>query len=161
MEFKAVKVEKPADVSVIIGQSHFIKSVEDIFEAVATSSATARFGVAFCESSGDCLVRAEGNDEELKLLAASSALRLAAGHAFMVFLRGAYPVNVLNAIKSVPEVCTVFCATANPVDVVVAETGGGRRGVMGVIDGEKTRGAEGAGDVARRKEFLRKLGYKL
>lgn len=154
-----VKIRKPGDVNVIIGQAHFIKTVEDLYEAVAGSVPGAKFGLAFCESSGDCLVRVEGNDDDLKSLAAGNAADIGAGHSFVIFLRDCYPINVLNAIKLVQEVCTIFCATANPVGVVVAEADGGR-GILGVIDGEKPKGVEGPDGVAWRTGLLRKFGYK-
>lgn len=159
VEFLVVKIHKPEDVNMVLGQSHFIKTVEDISEAVVGTVPGARFGLAFCESSGDCLIRLDGNDEDLIALARDNSRVIAAGHTFILFLRDCYPINVLNAIKQVPEVCTIFCATANPADVVVAESAQGR-GIMGVIDGEKPRGIEDSADVAGRKEFLRKLGYK-
>jgi len=160
MELKTVKIEKPAEVNLILGQTHFIKSVEDLYEAMVTASATAKFGIAFCESSGECLVRVEGNDEELKRLAAKNALSIGAGHCFIIFMKDCYPINVLNAIKNVAEVCSIYCATANPVEVVIAETDSGR-GIMGVIDGAKPKGIEGAEGVKWRKDFLRKIRYKL
>ncbi len=159
MKFLSVKIEKPEDVNVIIGQAHFIKTVEDLYEAVTTSCPTAKFGVAFCEASGACLVRVDGNDEELKQIAAKAALNIGAGHVFIIMMKNAYPINVLNAIKLIQEVCTIFCATANPVEVIVIETEQGR-GVLGVIDGFKPRGIEGAEDIQQRKEFLRRIGYK-
>jgi len=160
MELKIVKIEKPEDVNMILGQSHFIKTVEDIHEVMVTSVPGAKFGLAFCESSGACLVRASGTDEELLELAKNNALALSAGHSFIVFMRDAYPINFLNAIKNVPEVCRIFCATANPVEVVIAETEQGR-GILGVIDGLRTKGIEGEEDIAWRKDFLRMIGYKL
>ncbi|HUT38831.1 MAG TPA: adenosine-specific kinase [Methanoregula sp.] len=159
VEFRMVTIEKPADVNFILGQSHFIKTVEDIYEAVSGSVPGAKFGLAFCESSADCLVRIEGNDEELKALARDNALAIGAGHSFILFLRDCYPINVLNAIKNIQEVCTVYCATANPAEVVIAESAQGR-GIMGVIDGEKPRGVEGPDGVASRTGLLRKFGYK-
>jgi len=159
LKFLSVKIEKPEDVNVIIGQAHFIKTVEDLYEAVTTSCPTAKFGVAFCEASGACLVRVDGNDEELKQIAAKAALNIGAGHVFIIMMKNAYPINVLNAIKLIQEVCTIFCATANPVEVIVIETEQGR-GVLGVIDGFKPRGIEGAEDIQQRKEFLRRIGYK-
>lgn len=159
MELVTVPVEKPDDVNVILGQSHFVKTVEDVYEALAGSSPHLRFGLAFCEASGPCLVRRAGNDEELVELAVRNALAVAAGHAFVVFVREGYPVNVLNALKGVPEVCRIFCATANPLQVVVAETGGGRA-ILGVVDGEPPKGVETDEDVAERKALLRRLGYK-
>ena len=155
-----VRIEKPEDLNLILGQSHFIKTVEDLYEAIVGAVPGARFGLAFCESSGPALVRSAGTDPELVELAQRNALALAAGHCFLIFLRNLYPINVLNAIKMVPEVCRIFCATANPVEVVLAESEQGR-GILGVIDGVKTKGIEGDADVAWRKEFLRKIGYKL
>ena len=159
LQFESVRMEFPSDANIIVGQSHFIKTVEDIYEAVVGTVPQAKFGVAFNESSGPCLTRAEGNDEELRAAAIRNAQALAAGHVFVLILRNAFPINLLNAIRSVPEVCTIFCATANPVEVIVAVSAQGR-GVMGVIDGSAPKGVEGAGDVAARKEFLRKIGYK-
>ena len=159
LELKVVKMEMPEGCNLILGQSHFIKTVEDVYEAMVTSTPTVRFGLAFCESSGDCLVRVDGNDEELKKAAAENALRLGCGHSFVVLMREAYPINVLNQLKAVPEVCTIYAATANPIEVVVAETERGR-GVLGVIDGQKPVGVEGEEGVKWRKEFLRKIGYK-
>jgi adenosine/AMP kinase len=160
VEFHIVAIEKPEDMNVIVGQAHFIKTVEDVHEALAGTSAHLRFGVAFCEASGPCLVRRSGNDEALVELATRNALAIGAGHAFLVFLRDGYPVNVLNQIKQVPEVCRVFCATANPVQVLVAETDLGR-GIVGVVDGLGPAGVESEADVASRKELLRTIGYKL
>jgi uncharacterized protein len=159
VEFKTVTIEKPAEVNFILGQSHFIKTVEDIYEVVSGSVPGSKFGLAFCESSGDCLVRIEGNDEELKALARDNALAIGAGHSFILFLRDCYPMNVLNAIKNIQEVCTIYCATANPTEVVIAESAQGR-GIMGVIDGEKPKGVEGPDGVAWRTGLLRKFGYK-
>lgn len=160
LEFSLVGLEKPAEVNLILGQSHFIKTVEDIHEAMVNSVPGVKFGLAFCESSGPCLVRASGTDSELLGLAKKNALAISAGHAFLVLIRDAYPINVLNAIKRVPEVCTIFCATANDVQVVVAETEQGR-GMLGVIDGARPAGIETPEDVEERKGFLRKIGYKL
>ena len=160
MELKIVKIEKPEEVNMILGQSHFIKTVEDVHEVMVTSVPGAKFGLAFCESSGACLVRASGTDEELVELAKKNAFALSAGHCFIVLMRDAYPINFLNAIKNVPEVCRIFCATANPVEVVIAETEQGR-GILGVIDGLRSKGIEGEEDVAWRKDFLRMIGYKL
>ena len=159
MELKVVKMETPEGCNIILGQSHFIKTVEDIYEAMTTSTPTVNFGLAFCESSGERLVRVEGNDEDLKQKAAENALRLGCGHSFVVLMRDAYPINVMNQLKSVPEVCTIYAATANLLEVVVAETEWGR-GVLGVIDGQKPVGVEGEEGVRWRKEFLRKIGYK-
>jgi len=157
---EAVSLERPDDVNVIVGQSHFIKTVEDIHEALACSSPQARFGIAFCEASGVRLIRRSGNDEELVGLAVQNAQAIGAGHTFVVMMREVFPVNVLNAIKAVPEVCTVFCATANPTDVLVAVIGKGR-GVVGVVDGAPPLGVETADDVDARRALLRDLGYKL
>lgn len=159
LEFKSVAITKPDEVNFILGQSHFIKTVEDLYEALINNVPGISFGLAFVESSGACKIRSEGSDPELKRLAEENALRVGAGHVFMVFLRNAYPINVLNAIKSIPEVCSVFCATANPVEVVVAESDSGR-GVLGVIDGARPKGVESADDKAWRHDFLRKIGYK-
>jgi len=160
MELKIVKIEKPEEINMILGQSHFIKTVEDVHEVMVTSVPGAKFGLAFCESSGACLVRASGTDEDLVELAKKNALALSAGHCFIVLMRDTYPINVLNAIKNVPEVCRIFCATANPVEVVIAETEQGR-GILGVIDGLRSKGIEGEEDIAWRKDFLRMIGYKL
>jgi adenosine/AMP kinase len=159
IEFKTVTVEKPEDMNFILGQSHFIKTVEDIYEVVSGSVPGAKFGLAFCESSGDCLVRIEGNDEELKALAQKNALAIGAGHSFILFLKDCFPINVLNAIKNIQEVCTIYCATANPAEVIIAESAQGR-GIMGVIDGKKPKGVEGPDGVAWRTGLLRKFGYK-
>jgi len=159
MELKSVRVSFPESANVIIGQTHFIKSVEDLYEAIVGTVPGAKFGIAFCEASGPCLVRVEGNDDKLRKLAAENALKIGAGHTFIVILENAYPINVLNRIKEVQEVCTIFCATANPVDVIVAENERGR-GVVGVIDGERPKGVETATDAEDRRTFLRKIGYK-
>lgn len=160
MELSTVLIEKPDDLNVILGQAHFIKTVEDVYEALAGSSPHLRFGLAFCESSGPRLVRRAGNDPELVELAVRNALAVGAGHTFVVFLRDGYPMNVLNQLKQVPEVCRIFCATANPVEVVIAETERGR-GVLGVVDGGVPAGVETEQDVAARVELLRTLGLKL
>ncbi len=160
MELKSVKIDKPSDINFILGQSHFIKTVEDIHEAVVQTSPQMKFGLGFCESSGPALVRWTGNDDALMELARKNALNLSCGHCFILFLDKGFPVNVLNAIKNLPEVCSIFCATANPVEVIVAETDQGR-GILGVIDGMKSRGIESETDIKARKEFLRKIGYKL
>ena len=152
-------MEFPESANVIIGQTHFIKTAEDLYEAIIGTVPGAKFGVAFCEASGPCLVRVEGNDERLKGIAADNAQRIGAGHTFVVVLENAYPINVLNSIKDVQEVCSIFCATANPVDIVVAENERGR-GIVGVIDGEKPKGVESEKDAEDRKAFLRKIGYK-
>jgi len=161
VELTVVRIEKPEAVNLILGQSHFIKTVEDLHEALVGAVPGIKFGLAFCESSGPALVRASGTDEELIELAKRNALALGAGHSFIIFLgEGFYPVNVLNAVKMVPEVCRIFCATANPVEVILAETEQGR-GILGVVDGVKTKGIETEEDVAQRKDFLRMIGYKL
>jgi len=160
LELKIVKIETPKDAQLILGTSHFIKTVEDLYEAVAGAVPNAKFGIGFCESSGPCLVRAEGNDAELKEHAKKNALAIAAGHSFIILLRNAYPINVLNAIKMVPEVCSIHCATSNPVEVILAETEQGR-GILGVVDGLRSKGIETEKDVEERKTFLRKIGYKL
>jgi len=160
MELKSVKLEIPEGANIIVGQTHFIKTVEDLYEVMVSALPKSRFGIAFCEASGACLIRAEGNDEQLKKVAVRNAQAIGAGHTFVMVLLDAYPVNVLNAVKNCPEVCSIFCATANPVEVIVAESSLGR-GVLGVIDGFSPKGVEGAGDIQWRKEFLRKIGYKL
>lgn len=160
MELKVESIEKPGDVNVIIGQAHFIKTVEDLHETLAGAMPGIRFGIAFCEASGPCLVRCSGNDDELVGLAREAVLRIAAGHTFTIMLRHAFPVNVLNAVKMVPEVCGIFCATANPLQVIVAEHEG-HRGILGVLDGERPKGVEGEAEVAARKQLLRTFGYKL
>ncbi len=160
MQLSTVPIEKPDDVNVILGQSHFIKTIEDLHEVLAGTSMHLKFGIAFCESSGPRLVRRSGNDQVLVDLATRAALAVAAGHFFAVFLREGFPINVLNQIKAVPEVCRIYCATANPVEVIVAETEQGR-GVMGVIDGAPPLGVEKDEDVRERKDLLRKIGYKL
>jgi len=160
MKTEIVEIALPEGCQLILGMSHFIKTVEDVHEALVNSVPGIKFGLAFCESSGPCLVRTSGTDEELRELAAKHALKLDCGHCFLIIMRGAYPINVLNAIKQVPEVCSIFCATANPIEVIVAETEQGR-GILGVIDGLRSKGIEGPKDIAERKEFLRKIGYKL
>jgi adenosine/AMP kinase len=161
MELAVVQIDKPESVNFILGQSHFIKTVEDLYEALVCTVPGIKFGLAFCESSGPALVRASGTDDELVDLAKRNALALSAGHSFIIFLgEGFYPVNVLNTVKAVPEVCHIFCATANPVEVILAETKQGR-GILGVVDGVKTKGVETKDDVAQRKAFLRMIGYKL
>jgi len=159
LQFDSARMEFPSDANIIVGQSHFIKTVEDIYEAVVGTVPQAKFGIAFNESSGPCLTRSEGNDEELRAAAVSNAQALAAGHVFVLIIRNAYPINLLNAIRNIPEVCSIFCATANPVEVIVATSAQGR-GIMGVIDGSAPKGVEGPDDVTTRKEFLRKIGYK-
>ncbi len=160
MQISTVRLDHPEEVNLILGQSHFIKTVEDLHEALAGASPYLKFGIAFCEASGPCLVRRSGNDADLVELATRAALAIAAGHSFVVFLREGYPVNVLNQVKAVPEVCRVFCATANPVEVVVAETDAGRA-ILGVVDGASPRGVETDEDVRARKDLLRRIGYKL
>ncbi|HMK28042.1 MAG TPA: adenosine-specific kinase [Terriglobales bacterium] len=159
LELKAVPIEIPAETNIIVGQSHFIKTVEDLYEAVTSTVPQARFGLAFNEGSGACLVRSEGNDEALREIAVRNAQSLGAGHAFVLMLQNAYPINVLNAIRNVPEVCSIFCATANPVEVIVVQSDQGR-GVLGVIDGSSPKGVEGDADIAWRHDLLRKFGYK-
>ncbi len=159
LEFELVRLEFPADTNIIVGQTHFIKTVEDMYEAVVNTVPHAKFGLAFNEASGPCLTRAEGNDDGLRTAAISNAQRLGAGHVFVLILRDAYPINLLNVVLNVPEVCSIFCATANPVEVIIAKSEQGR-GVMGVIDGSSPKGVEGPADVATRKDFLRKIGYK-
>ncbi len=160
MEIKSIKMEFPEGLNVILGQTHFIKTVEDLYEVMVTAMPKARFGIAFCEASGVCLIRSEANDEELKSLAVRNAQAIGAGHTFVLFLGEAYPINVLNAIKNCPEVCSIFCATANPVEVIVAESAQGR-GILGVIDGFSPKGVEGPTDIQWRKDLLRKIGYKI
>ncbi|UCC95142.1 MAG: adenosine-specific kinase [Candidatus Omnitrophota bacterium] len=160
MELELIKVEKPEELNIIIGQSHFIKTVEDMYESLVGTVPTMKFGFAFCESSGKCLVRTEGNDDDLKRIAQENALKIGAGHTFFLILKDGYPINVLNQIKHIPEVCRIFCATANPVEVVVVSTEQGR-GILGVVDGSSPKGIEAKEDIQWRKEFLRKIGYKL
>ena len=159
-ELKVIKIQKPEDVNLILGQSHFIKTVEDLYEVLITAASEIKFGLAFCESSGACRLRSEGNDQELRKLAQDNALQIGAGHSFIIFLRNVYPISVLNAIKNVPEVCRIFCASANPVEVIVARTELGQ-GILGVIDGSSPKGLETSEDIAWRRDFLRKIGYKL
>jgi len=160
LSFEVVPVDKPEGMNVIVGQAHFIKTVEDLHEALAGVNPHLRFGLAFCEASGPRLVRQSGNDAALTKLATANALAIGAGHSFVILLRDGFPVNVLNPVKSVPEVCTIFCATANPVDLVIAVTERGR-GIIGVIDGEPPSGAEQDADIADRHALLRAIGYKL
>jgi len=160
MELKSVTIEKPADMNFILGQAHFIKTVEDLYEAIVQTAPQMKFGIAFCESSGPALVRYAGNHAPLIELARKNALALSCGHAFIIFMEGGFPINILNTVKTVPEVCQVFCATANPVEVIIAESEQGR-GILGVIDGAMTRGIETDADIQIRKDFLRKIGYKL
>ena len=160
MEIKIVSIDKPTDMNFILGQSHFIKTVEDIYEAVISTNSNMRFGLAFCESSGSALIRFAGNEQRLIDLAKKNAVNLSCGHCFILFMEGGFPINILNAIKNVPEVCSIYCATANPVEVIMAETEQGR-GILGVIDGLKSKGIETDADIKTRKDFLRKIGYKL
>jgi hypothetical protein len=160
LDIKVVEIKAVKDCNVILGMAHFIKTVEDLYEALVDSVPSIKFGVGFCESSGPCLVRSEGNDKELSQLAARNAFRLSCGHCFVIFIKNAYPINVLNKIKNVGEVCAIYAATANPFQVIVCETEQGR-GILGVVDGLKSKGLETEKDVKRRKEFLRKIGYKL
>ena len=159
IEMDSVRLEVPSDTNIVVGQTHFIKTVEDMYEAVVNTVPQAKFGLAFNEASGPCLTRSDGNDDELKNAAIRNAQAVGAGHLFVLILRNSYPINLLNVLQNVPEVCSIFCATANPVEVIVAKTGQGR-GVMGVIDGSSPKGIEGPADVTARKEFLRKIGYK-
>jgi adenosine/AMP kinase len=160
MDIKTVKIDKPADINFILGQSHFIKTVEDLHEAAVSSVPGIKFGIAFCEASGDCLIRLSGNDKEMIELAKKNASAIGAGHTFIIFMKDAFPINILGAVRKVPEVCTIFCATANPVEVIIAENDQGR-GIMGVIDGEKPKGVEDDEGKAWRHSILRKFGYKL
>lgn len=160
MDLETVKIDNPDELNLILGQSHFIKTVEDLQEALVTAVPGIEFGLAFCEASGPALVRAAGTSDELTDLAKANAMALSTGHVFIIFLGNAFPINVLNAVKSVPEVCRIYCATANPVEVVVAETEQGR-GVLGVIDGVKTKGIETEADAEQRHAFLRQIGYKV
>jgi len=160
MEIKTYQLPIPKDANVILGQTHFIKTAEDLYEALVNSVPNIKFGLAFCEASGPCLVRSEGNDPELKKQAENSALQIGAGHSFVIYIKNAFPINVLSAVKDCPEVCSIFCATANPVEVIIGETKQGR-GILGVVDGSSPKGVETDKDIANRKEFLRKIGYKL
>jgi len=160
MDMELVKIENPNGLNFILGQSHFIKTVEDIHEALVNTVPGIKFGLAFCEASGKCLIRFSGTDPKLIELAQQNAMKISAGHSFIVFLENAFPINVLRIIKQVPEVCNIFCASANPVEVIIAKSSQGR-GIMGVIDGETPKGIEGEEDIAWRKDFLRKIGYKL
>jgi adenosine/AMP kinase len=159
LEFDSVRLEFPSDTNIILGQTHFIKTVEDLYEAVVNTVPQAKFGLAFNEASGPCLTRADGNDDELRGLAIKNAQALAAGHIFVLIVRHAYPINLLNVVQNIPEVCSIFCATANPLEVIVAKSEQGH-GVMGVIDGSSPKGVETAADITVRKDFLRKIGYK-
>ncbi len=160
MELKIVKIEPPQDCNTILGMAHFIKTAEDLYEALVNSVPNIQFGLGFCESSGPCLVRHEGNDPELRQLAAQKAFEIGCGHSFLIFIKNAYPLNVLDKIKKAPEVCTVYAATANPLEVIIAETSQGRS-IIGVVDGLKSKGIETEKDIAERRQFLRKIGYKL
>ena len=160
MEIKVVQVDNPRELNLVLGQAHFIKSVEDLHEVLVTAVPGIKFGIAFCEASGPALVRYSGTDQKLIDLATGNAEEIGAGHAFIIFLDGTFPINVLNRIKQVPEVCTIYCATANAVQVVIAETERGR-GILGVVDGISPKGVETETDIAERKSFLRKIGYKL
>lgn len=163
MQMEEVVIEKPNDMNFILGQTHFIKSVEDIYEAVINTVPNAKFGVAFCEASGPCLVRSEGNDDNLKKLAIKNALKIAAGHSFILFMENCFPLNILPALKRVPEVCVIYCATANPTTVLIIEKnveGDKGRGIIGVIDGFKSKGIEKKKEIEERKSFLRTIGYK-
>jgi len=161
MNITSVKIEKPDELNFILGQSHFIKTVEDMHEALVAAVPGIKFGLAFCEASGKCLVRWSGTDQAMIELAQANALRIGAGHSFIMFLgEGFYPINVLNIVKMIPEVCRIFCATANPTEVLIAETDQGR-GILGVVDGATPNGVEGDEDIAWRKDFLRMIGYKL
>ncbi len=159
MDIKIVAVDKPEDMNIILGQSHFIKTVEDVHEAIATTAPHMKFGIAFSESSGPALVRYSGNDEALIGIARSNMMTIGAGHAFLIVMTNGFPVNILNAVKNVPEVCRIFCATANPVEVIIAETEKGRA-ILGVVDGVRPKGIEGEEDIKQRKALLRKFGYK-
>jgi len=160
LEFKVIQVNPPQDCNVILGMAHFIKTAEDLYEALVNSVPNIKFGLGFCESSGPCLVRHEGNDEGLRRLAAEKAYEIGCGHSFLIYLKNAYPLNVLDKVKKVPEVCAVYAATANSLQVIVAETEQGR-GIIGVVDGQKSKGIESDKDISERRQFLRKIGYKL
>ncbi len=164
IEIKAINIDKPDDINFILGQTHFIKSVEDIYEAIVNSVPNAKFGIAFCEASGACKIRSEGNDKELKKLAEKNAGNIGAGHSFIIFMKDCFPLNILNSIKNIPEVCSIFCATANPTKVVIAQSKFENklaRGILGVIDGFSPKGVENKEELAWRKKFLRDIGYKL
>lgn len=160
MEIKSVKIKIPDGANIIFGQTHFIKTAEDLYEIIATAVPQAKFGIAFTEASGPCLIRKEGNDTELIDICVKNLQDIGAGHVFCIILKNAFPINILNAVKNCPEVCSIYCATANPVEVIIVETGQGR-GILGVIDGFSPKGVETDSDKAHRKEFLRKIGYKL
>ncbi len=159
METKSVPIRFPEGANIILGQSHFIKTVEDLYEILISAVPGMRFGVAFCEASGPCLIRSDGNDEELKAAAVKIASEVGAGHSFIIVMTDGFPINVLNAVKACPEVCRVYCATANPVEAIVVETGQGR-GILGVVDGESPKGVENEDDIRARRDFLRTIGYK-
>ena len=159
MELKTVPLHIPEGCNIILGQSHFIKTVEDLYEIMVTSCAHAKFGIAFCEASGPCLIRVDGNDDSLKTTAAENALSLGAGHTFVILMKDAYPINVLNSVKACPEVCQIYCATANPVEVIAVQTNQGR-GILGVVDGFSPKGIEGEAETKARGNLLRKIGYK-
>jgi adenosine/AMP kinase len=159
MEITTVTMGIPEGANIIIGQTHFIKTAEDLYEVLINAVPGIKFGVAFCEASGACLIRVEGNDNHLREVAVQNVRIIAAGHTFVILMREAFPINVLNAVKACPEVCTIFCATANPVQIIIAETEQGR-GVLGVIDGYRPKGVEGERDTQDRRQFLRKIGYK-
>ena len=164
LDLKIVQVEKPDDMNFILGQTHFIKSVEDLYEAIVNSVPNAKFGIAFCEASGSCKIRSEGNDKDLKKLAEKNAQNIGAGHSFIIFMKNCFPLNILNSIKMIPEVCSIYCATANSTKVVIAESKQGNgmgRGILGVIDGFSPKGLENKEELAWRKKFLRDIAYKL
>jgi adenosine/AMP kinase len=160
LEIITVKIDPPKECNTILGQAHFIKTAEDLYEALVNSVPNIKFGLGFCESSGPCFVRHEGNDVELRRLAAEKAFEIGCGHSFLIFIKNAYPLNVLDKIKKVPEVCTVYAATANPLEILIAETSQGR-GIIGVVDGLKSKGIETGIDITQRRKFLREVGYKL
>lgn len=159
METKSVPIRFPEGANIILGQSHFIKTVEDLYEILISAVPGMKFGVAFCEASGPCLIRSDGSDEELKAAAVKIASEVGAGHSFIIVMTDGFPINVLNAVKACPEVCRVYCATANPVEAIVVETGQGR-GILGVVDGESPKGVENEHDIRARRDFLRTIGYK-
>ena len=160
MELKSVKIELPEGANVILGQTHFIKTVEDLYEIMVGISSQVKFGIAFCEASGECLIRVAGNDLTIQKVAIANAQAIGAGHSFIILLQDAYPINFLNAIKQCPEVCQIYCATANPVEVIIAETEQGR-GILGVVDGSSPQGIEKEEDITARRNLLRQIGYKL
>jgi len=164
INLETIEIKKPAETNFILGQTHFIKSVEDIYETMINSVPNAKFGIAFCEASGECKIRIEGNDQYLKKLAEKNAKNIGAGHSFIIFMEDCFPLNVLNAIKNIPEVCSIYCATANPTKIIIAETkidDETGRGILGIVDGYVPRGIENKKDIAWRKKFLRDIGYKL